>query len=112
MSILFECANLSDAKSLVNVQIAAFHYDSVLYPTIEIGGPPGYDSVPVIQQKIVRNESYKIIVDACIVGGIVVFMKGSEHCHLDLLFIAPHHQNRGIGTSAMYFIEETYPVTK
>jgi GNAT superfamily N-acetyltransferase len=44
-----------------------------------------------------------------IIGGMVVFNQGHGHFHLDLLFIDPEYHNRGIGTRAMQFIEQTYP---
>lgn len=112
MTVIIKRAELQDAKALVTVQIAAFHHDSVLYPDIEIGGPPGYDSVLVMEEKINRHECYKIIKEKHIIGGIVVFDKGNGHFHLDLLFIAPDFHNRGIGKKAMQFIESKYQATK
>ena len=112
MLVLFKDAELEDAKTLVAVQIAAFHHDSVLYPEIEIGGPPGYDSVSVMEEKITENECYKIIANRQIIGGIVLFNKGEGHYHLDLIFIAPVFHNRGIGTQAMHFLEGKYPARK
>ena len=43
MSISIIRALPADAETLVRVQVAAFHYDSVLYPGVELGGPPGYE---------------------------------------------------------------------
>ena len=45
MQLTITRATEADAEALVQVQIAAFHHDSVLYPEVEPGGPPGYDSV-------------------------------------------------------------------
>jgi GNAT superfamily N-acetyltransferase len=65
-----------------------------------------------MQQKIIEDECYKIVEGERIIGGIVVFLKGNGHYHLDLLFIAPPYHDRGIGTQAMRFIEDTYPATR
>jgi GNAT superfamily N-acetyltransferase len=112
MSVLFKRAEIHDAESLVHVAVAAFHHDSILYPDIEVGGPPGYDSPTVMRRKIVEDECYKIVEGERIIGGIVVLVRGNGHYHLDLIFIAPEYHNRGIGTQAMRFIGNTYPATR
>ena len=112
MRILIEPATPADAERLVAVQIAAFHHDAVIYPGVAIGGPPGYDSVENLLQKIKEGDYYKIMVEGQIIGGIAVFDLGEGHFHLDLLYIEPAYHNRGIGTQAMHFIEGTYHATK
>jgi len=112
MDITFERARAADAEALLQIQIAAFHDDSRLYPEIPLGGPPGYDSLINILGKIRDEEYYKILADGQIVGGIVVFDHGDGHCHLDLIYIDPAYHNHGIGTHAMHFIEYTFPANK
>jgi GNAT superfamily N-acetyltransferase len=112
MNITFERATAADVETLVKVQIAAFHDDARLYPGVEPGGPPGYDSVEVQLQKIQEDEYYKIVGSGQIIGGIVVFNQGEGHFHLDLLYVDPDYHNLGIGTRAMQFIEKTYPAIK
>lgn len=109
--VTIERATISDAEKLVEVLIASFHYDSVLYPEVELGGPPGYDSVEV-QIKKMQEEYYKISVDGQIIGGIVVYIEGDGVYHLDLIFIAPDSQSKGIGTQAMDFLMKTYDAKK
>jgi ribosomal protein S18 acetylase RimI-like enzyme len=109
MNISFERATVADAEALVKAQIAAFHHDAVLYPEIEIGGPPGYDSVESTRQKIEDSLCYKMVEAGQIIGGMVVFDMDRGHFHLDLIFIDPASQDRGIGTRAMQFLEQTYP---
>jgi hypothetical protein len=72
MNITFERATAADAQALVRAQVAAFHNDAVLYPGVEIGGPPGYDSVDSMLKKILEDESYKIVYAEQIIGGMVV----------------------------------------
>lgn len=108
MNIAFERATPADAETLVKVQIAAFHDDARLYPSAEIGGPPGYDSVEVMLRKIRETIVYKILLDEEIVGGIIVDDEGDGHYHLDVLDVDPAYHNRGIGTQAMRFIEGVY----
>lgn len=108
MNLQFERAGPADAEALVAAQIAAFHDDARLYPGVEIGGPPGYDSVESAHQKMQQHDYYKIVVDGQIIGGMVVFDQGQGHYHLDLIYVDPAFHNRGIGTQAMQFLEETY----
>jgi ribosomal protein S18 acetylase RimI-like enzyme len=111
MSITFQRATPADAEALVGAQIVAFHDDTRLYG-VEIGGPPGYDSVDVMLRKIAEDETYKIVSDGQIIGGIILWDKGEGHFHLDVIAIHPDYHNRGIGSQAMLFIESTYPATK
>jgi GNAT superfamily N-acetyltransferase len=111
VSVSFERAAVADAEALVAVQVAAFHSDALAYPAVEIGGPPGYDSVEEAVKKIARDEYYKIVSDGRIIGGIVVFDRGQGRFHLDLIYLDPVHHGRGIGTRAMRFIERAHRAT-
>lgn len=111
MNITIERATAADAESMVSIQIAAFHHDSQLYPGLELGGPPGYDSVAEMLEKIQQDECYKISDEGRCIGGLVVFDKGAGHYHLDVIFLDPAYHNRGVGTQAMQFIDQTYPAT-
>lgn len=99
----------NDAAALVAAQIAAFHHDFVLYPAVELSGPPGYDSVDAMLKKIADDECYTITVNEVCVGGIVLFAQADNHVHLDVIFIDPAYHNQGIGTLAMQFIEQAHP---
>lgn len=111
MDIDFEPATPHDAEDLVRVQIAAFHDDARLHPGVPIGGPPGYDSVEEMLTKIARRECRKISLDGETIGVIIVIDQSSGHFHLDVLAIDPNHHNKGFGTQAMKFIEQTFPAT-
>ena len=107
MNITIERAAPADAAAIVAVEIASFHSDTPAYG-VPLDGPPGYNSVDVMAEKISEAEAYKILVDGQIVGGIVLYLQDGEH-HLDLLFIDPAYMNLGIGTQAMQLLEATYP---
>jgi GNAT superfamily N-acetyltransferase len=108
MNLTFERATAADAEALVAAQIAAFHHDAVLYPGVEIGGPPGYDSVEDMRRRMAEGQCYKMLDTGQIAGGMVVFDMGAGHVHLGVIFIDPAHQNRGLGTQALQFLERTY----
>ncbi len=112
MNITIERAVVADVEDLVRIQIAAFHYDSVLYPEVEIGGPPGYDSAEETLKRIQQHHFYKFVHAGQLVGGMIVWDMGEGHSHLDLIFIDPAYQNRGIGTQAMQFVEQAYPAKR
>lgn len=108
MNVTLERASAADAAALVRLQIAAFHDDARLYPGVEPGGPPGYDSVAVMLRKIAEDECYKIVADGQIVGGAIVCARGGGHYHLDVLVVDPAYHGLGIGTQAMGFLHRTY----
>jgi len=112
MTVTFARATAADAEALVKLQVLAFHDDARVYPGVQLGGPPGYDSVEATLEKIRVDDFYKILYEGQIVGGLAVFDLGQGHFHLDVIFIDPAQHSRGIGTQAMHFIERTYPAKK
>lgn len=112
MTITIERAAPEDAESLLKAQVAAFDYDAVLYPGVAAGGPPGYDSLETVLRKINEEIFYKIVAEGQIVGGLVIFDEGDGHLHLDVIFIDPAHQNRGIGSHALRALEKLHPAAR
>lgn len=112
MRVTIERATAADAEALVQVQIAAFHHDSVLYPEVALGGPPGFESVEHMLESIERHACYKILHEGRPIGVLVVFEPDDERTHLDVIAIDPAYHNRGIGTRAMGFIERAHPAAR
>lgn len=106
-----ERATPADVEALVQVQIAAFHNDTALYG-VELGGPPGYDSVADTLKKISTCDFYKIMSDDQIIGGLTVYVEAEGVCHVDMIYLDPTYHNQGIGSHAMTYIEQTYPDAK
>jgi GNAT superfamily N-acetyltransferase len=109
MTTTFTRATPADAEALLQAQIRAFHSDADNYPGVELGGPPGYDSLDKVLEAIGNDEYFTIRYDDRIVGGIVLFKRGEGHYHLDILFVDPDYHNLGIGSQAMQFLGRTYP---
>lgn len=105
-------ATLADAPVLLDIQIRAFHDDSRLYPQIPLSGPPGYNSLKVMQQDLQQALYYAIKRDGQIVGGAGIFERGNGHFHLHTLYIDPRYHNLGIGTRAMQQIETLHLAVK
>lgn len=112
MQLTFEPASDADAETLVQIQIAAFHHDSVLYPAVAQGGPPGYDSVEQMRKNIAQHACYKLLAGGRPIGVMVIFDQGEGHIHLDGIAIDPSYHNRGFGTLAMQFLEQAYPARR
>src|SRR5690349_9786527 len=103
MNITFERAVPADAETLRDVQVRAFHSDTLNYG-VPLGGPPGYDRVDHVLEQMREEDYIKILADGQIVGGITVARLSEGHYHIDTFFIDPTYHNQGIGTQAMQFV--------
>jgi GNAT superfamily N-acetyltransferase len=112
----FEKARPKDAGALARASERAFHSD-IHCGAPSIGGPPGYDS-EVWQRRMMRIGQYYRILriresgDDQIVGGFIVFRKGTRHYELGRIFVDPDFQNQGVGTQAFEFLWEEFPLAK
>jgi GNAT superfamily N-acetyltransferase len=109
--IRFEVARPSDADALARASERAFHSD-IRCGAPGIGGPPGYDSAEWQRRTMRLAQYYKILSDDQIVGGIIVFRKGTRQYELGRIFVDPEFQNRGIGAQAFEFLWEEFPLAK
>ncbi|TCL62739.1 acetyltransferase (GNAT) family protein [Hydrogenispora ethanolica] len=99
-------AESGDAAELRDIQAAAFAADVAQYGC----GPEGHDALEWHLNLIEKQSLYfKILYQAKIVGGVVIFSRENGHYHLGRIFIAPSHQNLGIGAAALRALEERFP---
>jgi GNAT superfamily N-acetyltransferase len=110
--VAFQRAKRADAEVLTEVQKRTFDDDSRRFRGQPSGGPPGYDSVFWSRKIMGIADYYKIVSNRTIIGGIIVFNKGGGHYELGRIFIDPEHQNQGIGTQALRWLEAKYPLAK
>lgn len=113
--VRFMKATSRDAEKLASASKSAFendiHYGAPVHGG-KAGGPPGYQS-PDWQRRMMRMGSYyKILVDNQIVGGFIVFPGAIREYYLGRVFIHPGFQNQGIGTRAMSFMFDEFPLAK
>lgn len=112
MTLTFEKPVPDDAETLLDIQIRSFHSDAQLYPGVEESGPPGYDSLDALLNDMRSYPMVKILYDGQIVGGMVVIDHGGGHVHLGRIYIDPDYHNRGIGSAAMRYLEQTWPAQR
>ncbi|MDO4757103.1 MAG: GNAT family N-acetyltransferase [Parabacteroides sp.] len=60
-----------------------------------------------------ENDTYRIIANGKVVGGVIVKIdKLTHHNHLELFFVLPDEHGKGFGYEAWLKVEEMYPDTK
>jgi len=109
--IRLEKARRRDAKVLAKVSEEAFHED-VNYGAPGPGRPPGYASEEFQVRMMRFGDYYKITQGEQIVGGLLVHPQKPRHYELGRIFIAPGHQNQGIGSRVIEMMEQAYPLAK
>lgn len=112
MELRVEPATDADVEAMVEVQIASFESDALLYPGVEVGGPPGYNSAEHLRACLGERACYKLLLDGALVGVMIVIDEGDGHVHLDVIAIHPDQQGRGVGTAAMAFLERAHPAER
>ena len=110
-AVAFPKAVARDAGALALASKRAFDND-LNYGALGPGGPQGYDSAAWQKGMMRRADYYKIVLEGEIAGGIIVFRTGVRQYELGRIFVLPEHQNKGIGTRAMGFLWDAYPLAK
>jgi len=115
LDLAFEQIVEADIPELTGVMTRAFDDDSQKHLGIEKGGPPGYDDGEFYRKWLFGNEQsigYKVVSGGAIIGGLIVWDMEDGHNFLGTIFVDPAYQDRGVGTRAWQFVEETYPQAK
>ena len=111
--IQFELMQESDIDELTQIMKRAFDKDTQEFLNEPSGGPDGYDNGDFLRKFGLNDNStaYKIIKDNVIIGAIIVWIKSNGMNYLGNIFIDSLIQDKGIGSIAWSFIEDTYPET-
>ncbi|MDA1633910.1 GNAT family N-acetyltransferase [Bacillus cereus] len=113
--ISIEKATILDAEKLTEIMTKTFDeeakrwlygQDDVIDYNIQ---PPGYSSVEMMKYSIEELDSFKIIMNEKIIGGIIVTISGKSYGRIDRIFVDPVYQGKGIGSYVIKLIEEEYP---
>ncbi|TXR92361.1 GNAT family N-acetyltransferase, partial [Bacillus sp. SH7-1] len=116
--ISIEKATILDAEKLTEIMTRTFDEEAkrwlcgqgdVIDYNIQ---PPGYSSVEMMRYSIEELDSYKVIMDEKIIGGIIVTVSGKSYGRIDRIFVEPVYQGKGIGSNVIKLIEEEYQSIK
>lgn len=111
-SIRFAPASKEDAADLAQAQARTFDEDCALYAGQDVRQLRENSSYSWEAQMMRRGHCYKILSGSRIIGGFVVLRLGPGRYEVGRIWVEPEHQNRGIGTLAMQFIEDTFPARR
>ncbi|EEL22995.1 MULTISPECIES: GNAT family N-acetyltransferase [Bacillus] len=113
--ISIEKATILDAEKLTEIMKRTFDEEAKRwlcgqYDVIDYNiQPPGYSSVEMMKYSIEELDSYKVIMDEKIIGGIIVTISGKSYGRIDRIFVEPFLQGKGIGSRIIKLIEEKFP---
>ncbi|HDR3387196.1 TPA: GNAT family N-acetyltransferase, partial [Bacillus anthracis] len=91
--ISIEKATIVDAEKLTEIMTRTFDEEAerwlcgqgdVIDYNIQ---PPGYSSVEMMRYSIEELDSYKVIMDEKIIGGIIVTISGKSYGRIDRIFV-------------------------
>lgn len=112
--ISIEKATILDAEKLTKIMTKTFDeeakrwlcgQDDVIDYNIQ---PPGYSSVEMMKYSIEELDSFKVIMNKDIIGGIIVTTSGKSYGRIDRIFVDPVYQGKGIGSQAIKLIEKEF----
>ena len=109
--VMCKKARSGDAEALAEISGRAFDSD-VDCGAPGPGGPPGYKSAQWQARMMRIGQYYKVLVDGRLAGGLIVFRKAPQEYELGRIFVDPDFQNQGVGTQAMEFLGEEFPLAK
>ena len=115
VKLKYEDFTEEDIPELTGVMTRAFDDDTQKHLGEEKGGPPGYDDGEFFREWLFgypESIGYKITADGKAIGALVVWIFEHGENSLGSVFVDPAYQDRGVGTRAWAFIEETYPDAK
>lgn len=113
--ISIEKATILDAEKLTEIMTKTFDEEAKRWLSVQGDvidyniQPPGYSSVEMMKYSIEELDSFKVIVDEKIIGGIIVTISGKSYGRIDRIFVDPVYQGKGIGSFVIKLIEEVYP---
>ncbi|MGE6618746.1 GNAT family N-acetyltransferase [Bacillus mycoides] len=113
--ISIEKATILDAEKLTEIMKRTFDEEAKQWLCDQDGvidyniQPPGCSSVEMMKYSIEELESFKVIMNKEIIGGIIVTISGKSYGRIDRIFVEPKHQGIGIGAQVIDFIEEEFP---
>ena len=103
--MVIEKAQFCDLHNILSLQKLAFQSEAKLFNDYSIA--PLTQSLESIEEDFNNNLYLKAVCDGKILGSVRAFEKQNV-CYIGRLIVHPEHQNKGIGKSLMYHIEELF----
>lgn len=103
--MIIEKAIINDAARILEVQKTAYIAQAEIYNNYTIA--PLLETLEELLSDFAKKAIYKATVNNLIVGS-VRGMENKETCYIGRLAVLPEYQNKGIGTSLITKIEETF----
>jgi ribosomal protein S18 acetylase RimI-like enzyme len=103
--MVIEKALFCDIAEILTLQKLAFQSEAKLFNDYLI--IPLTQSIESIEEDFKNNLYLKAVHNGKIIGSIRAYVK-ENICYIGRLFVHPDHQNKGIGKSLMYHIEELF----
>ena len=109
MKITYKSLNDFDIDSLTPIMKKAFDNDTFIHTGNKEDGPFGYDDGSLLKKLINQpNSSSEIILlDNKMIGAYTVILS-TDIINLDMLFIDPTYENKGIGSSVLKYMFSKY----
>jgi len=109
MNIILKKADIEDDETILRINTAAFNHDSRVFGGGGDGGPPGYNSLRHVRDKIANASAYKILLYGKIIGWFYFENVDERTVQLYNFAIDPSQQDRGFGLAALEQMEQLIP---
>jgi len=103
--MIIKKAHFSDLSTILSIQQLAFFNEAKIFNDYSIA--PLTQSLESIQEDFKNNLYLKAVSRGNILGAVRAHEKENV-CYIGRLFVHPDHQNKGIGKSLMFHIEELF----
>ena len=101
-----ECADVQDAKEILDLQRLAYQSEAAIYDDYTI--PPLTQTLEEMQDDFDAQLFLKASVDGETIGSVRGHMRQGT-CFIGRLIVHPAHQGQGIGAALMEEIEKRFP---
>ncbi|GAA5217160.1 GNAT family N-acetyltransferase [Corallincola platygyrae] len=104
-----------DIDHLTSLMAIAFDADAQKFLGQLNAGPEGYNDGRFLRKWALEDShslAFKICLHSKPVGAFIVWWEPEGESRLGNIFLAPTHQNQGIGSVAWRFIEQSFPTRR
>jgi len=109
MKINLEKANISDAKTIFDMQVKAFTPLLEKYKDYDIS--PANENIYITLARINNHDGgyFKILVNNILVGAICILWRNKTQFWISPMFISPEYQGKGIAQKTISLVKAMFP---